>query len=572
MDLKMLRILMVALLFIFYPCASFATPFWAYDDATDLLSSDEFLVASPENEKMENITWADLILEIVSEGGLFTLSNDGTGSLLDADYLDGVSIDDFVLESEIGSLVQSYDVDIPTSTPTEAEAEAGTETTIRSWSTVRVWDAIEGYLRQRRGEQTPLTAEPDNEWVGQIVLADNDNWDPTGVDGDDPYWCICTATGTPGTWIAFLSSTGSLLVSSIDLFEYTPDNLYDTTTPHYLQDYELRGTLITNYGATGSIVYDFPELSEGINFKVQAISEAGSITLHPHGEDAWYLNGVALDTDDLVNASPTIGDTVDCFSARTSSSAWALFCKSVDAGWAATASATDYTADANCMGAWFMNADGGSETDRSGEGETLSEMGDTVTRSATVPSGFGGYSRFLLSTATGGLTHADGGSTDFYGADQAISVVAWIRPNVLTSKRYIASKGGISTNLSWRFFIDGDASDRVSLSISSDGTTISTAVGATTIGAEWHHVAFVYDDTDVRIYVDGELDSNGASNPLSYTAGLYNSSANFSLGQAGSYYYRGDIDEVAIFDRALSAAEIAEIYASGLTGDNGGSD
>jgi hypothetical protein len=48
--------------------------------------------------------------------------------------------------------------------------------------------------------ETALTAEPANEHLYQIVLADNDNWDPADVPGTTPYWAICTATGTPGTW------------------------------------------------------------------------------------------------------------------------------------------------------------------------------------------------------------------------------------------------------------------------------------------------------------------------------------------------------------------------------------
>ena len=44
---------------------------------------------------------------------------------------------------------------------------------------------------------------------------------------------------------------------------------------------------------------------------------------------------------------------------------------------------TDYTQDANCMGAWYMNSAGdASEIDRSGEGGDLAESaGDTVAQS-----------------------------------------------------------------------------------------------------------------------------------------------------------------------------------------------
>jgi hypothetical protein len=55
--------------------------------------------------------------------------------------------------------------------------------------------------------ESALTAEPAGEHVGQIVLADNDNWDPAGVSGTTAYWAICTSTGSPGTWVAFSISS-----------------------------------------------------------------------------------------------------------------------------------------------------------------------------------------------------------------------------------------------------------------------------------------------------------------------------------------------------------------------------
>jgi hypothetical protein len=37
-------------------------------------------------------------------------------------------------------------------------------------------------------------------------------------------------------------------------------------------------------------------------------------------------------------------------------------------------------------------------------------------------------------------------------------------------------------------------------------------------------------------------------------------------------YYDGLIDEVAVFDRELSSAEVLDIYTNGISGNKGGSD
>lgn len=238
---------------------------------------------------------------------------------------------------------------------------------------------------------------------------------------------------------------------------------------------------------------------------------------------------------------------------------------------AAGSSATDYTADGNCRGAWFMNGVDAGETDRSSNGENLTENG-TIGDGTGVPTSYSGSSRSFPGTIGDTLSHADGGSTDFYGADQAISVCAWFYPSSFGNERTLVAKGRISDTESWRFYVENSpVSLRVSLS--SDGTTTVTAAGASTfLAEEWQHGCFVYDDTDVRIYLNGSLDSNGASNPLSYTDGIANSSEPFYLGRSAAQYWSGEMDEVIIFNRALSSGEVSEIYTSGIDGTKGGND
>ena len=102
--------------------------------------------------------------------------------------------------------------------------------------------------------------------------------------------------------------------------------------------------------------------------------------------------------------------------------------------------ATDYTADENCQGAWYMNADGTNESDRSGNGETLIRSG--ATSSSTVPSGYSGAS--LSFDGNDYLYHNDGGSTDISGADQNFSACAWFKPNDNANDMLILAKWIVS--------------------------------------------------------------------------------------------------------------------------------
>jgi|GEM_PF-2751518 len=91
-------------------------------------------------------------------------------------------------------------------------------------------------------------------------------------------------------------------------------------------------------------------------------------------------------------------------------------------------------------------------------------------------------------------------------------------------------------------------------------TTLTSADAAFTTGA-WHHVAWTFDGSTARLYLDGSEVDDGA------LGGLYGSSSP-ELGMGvqlasgvpyGSYpgYWDGKIDEVAVWDRELSETEVA---------------
>ena len=251
-----------------------------------------------------------------------------------------------------------------------------------------------------------------------------------------------------------------------------------------------------------------------------------------------------------------------------------------NAGWYYSGGGADYTSDANCMGAWFMNNNGGNETDRSGEGETLTQTVGTIPTSATVPSGYAGTSRDFELGDSEYLTHADGGSTDIFGANQAITITAWVLPESVTNGDYnvIVSKYDHGSNdRQYLLALYGTAVGeyKVQGRISNDGTA-TTAVDSTVTDyaiSAWHHVAMVYNDIDIRIYVDGVL----ACTPGAHTTGISEEPSAFAVGTmfnstATGQYFDGLIDEVSIYNEALSSGDIAAIYANGISGNKGGSD
>ncbi|MGA1794393.1 MAG: LamG-like jellyroll fold domain-containing protein [bacterium] len=84
----------------------------------------------------------------------------------------------------------------------------------------------------------------------------------------------------------------------------------------------------------------------------------------------------------------------------------------------------------------------------------------------------------------------------------------------------------------------------------------------------WYHVVATYDASEKRIYINGQFDSS-----QSYENQTVDIPAPLTIGalkmidpQQFGFVFNGHIDEVAIYDRALTAEEILQHYQNGLAG------
>jgi hypothetical protein len=77
----------------------------------------------------------------------------------------------------------------------------------------------------------------------------------------------------------------------------------------------------------------------------------------------------------------------------------------------------------------------------------------------------------------------------------------------------------------------------------------------------WHHIAFTRDNSarTIKGYIDGVWDGSNPSAWVSTVAG----SNNWIIGDGYVNNFRGVIDEVRIYERALGSAEIQQHYADG---------
>lgn len=76
----------------------------------------------------------------------------------------------------------------------------------------------------------------------------------------------------------------------------------------------------------------------------------------------------------------------------------------------------------------------------------------------------------------------------------------------------------------------------------------------------WHHAVFSVDESGGNLYIDG---IKVATKAWRGTPGLVTSSLPLTIGRyagKGSGYFKGEIDDVRIYNRALNAAEVSQLY------------
>lgn len=138
------------------------------------------------------------------------------------------------------------------------------------------------------------------------------------------------------------------------------------------------------------------------------------------------------------------------------------------------------------------------------------------------------------------------------------AVSAWFKTNSPAATQSIYSNFGATAFLLFRV-----ATTARFLS-SDDASHGGNAVGATTLlPGVWYHVVGVRSGVNTHIYLNGVLDGTGGGNlgTLTLTGGT--APAIGRQNNAGSQHFNGLIDDVRIYNRALTVTEVQKLYTVG---------
>jgi len=172
-----------------------------------------------------------------------------------------------------------------------------------------------------------------------------------------------------------------------------------------------------------------------------------------------------------------------------------------------------------------------------------------------------------------GIAGQLGTAAEFDGVDDMISVAdspaldldrftigAWVMPtNVKNKWQPLIFKGGGTEGRNYGLFIEPNSMQvRFSLRKNDCSTTVYTSTATSLIQNVWNHVMATYDGQDMVIYLNG---SPQGSRHVELSS-LCHNNAPLRIGRMPGrpYAFAGRIDEVTLYDHALSAREVRAIF------------
>jgi hypothetical protein len=143
---------------------------------------------------------------------------------------------------------------------------------------------------------------------------------------------------------------------------------------------------------------------------------------------------------------------------------------------------------------------------------------------------------------------------------QAFTLMAFLRPSVIVGDAAIIAKGDVSPNYNYAL-LRGDNQVRLSVSVGGADVDFQTT-NANLQTNRWYHLAATFDNAanQVRVYLDGAqvyVNNSATLDPTANSGLLF-----LGRSQRTDEYWAGSLDDLRIYNRALSSTEISAIATS----------
>ena len=197
----------------------------------------------------------------------------------------------------------------------------------------------------------------------------------------------------------------------------------------------------------------------------------------------------------------------------------------------------------------------GDWNDASGNGNHGTPYGEPVFDAG---SKYGSYSGGFS-----GSNFVDLGDGESLKITTAVTIAAWINPNTVSGTQFVAGRPystSSSWNSPWVGWHIGVRNGRMASWININGVDREYDAGTITAG-QWHYIVMTYDGTWRKSYINGVnvYSSDTYAGSISFV-GNPRTVIGVRSSTARGEYFNGLMDEVSIYDRALSVEEIQALY------------
>lgn len=218
---------------------------------------------------------------------------------------------------------------------------------------------------------------------------------------------------------------------------------------------------------------------------------------------------------------------------------------------------TPTAVDTGLKGYWSFNGSDLSGTtayDRSGVSST-----GTLTNGPAVVEGVNGQA-LRFDGSDDYVTVPHGTTSD---PTTQITLSAWVKRSGIGSQQFIIGKGRAASISNNYYILQFTASNLLNLTLADTTTVYSVSSNSTiTDTNSWHHIVGTWDGATMRLFINGIQDKNTAA----FTGPLDVDNDDLTIGNRGVFFNRpfhGILDEVRIYNRAITSSEIKAQYDAG---------
>ncbi|MBI3985063.1 MAG: DUF2341 domain-containing protein [Candidatus Levybacteria bacterium] len=146
-----------------------------------------------------------------------------------------------------------------------------------------------------------------------------------------------------------------------------------------------------------------------------------------------------------------------------------------------------------------------------------------------------------------------------------ITISAWVKLTDVTAYRQVVAKNTTGSGYNDPYALRVEiTTGKVSARVGNGAASEDTVVGNTSVSdGKWHYIVMTRDASFLKLYVDGVLDAT----PVTSTITMFANTTDLRIGswEGASFYYKGSMDEVKIFNQALTADQVKLEYNRGAS-------